>query len=132
MAQKITPRGLLQRINNVIKMIQAEADSCHIIDELTSFWHTEWDSDYFKEDQAITNVKDILDLCICLLFLNIRPNVVEELQKIEGHLEPIIVRELLFVNRFFKQDCDDKSIGILNDVPDLVKFEIRRKVYELL
>ena len=67
-----------------------------------------------------------LEMAWMFTVLHSGPNAIYSLAKVRKMLEPIFIKNLLFVNRFFKENAD---IGTLSELPDLVKFEIHKIIY---
>lgn len=112
----------LKKINNIINLCE---DYDMAVEELDMLTQRPYDVTYFDESLQET-IKERLDMAIMLLWLNTASEALVVLKGVRSLLDPIFVQNLWFANRIL---TPGKDIGILEELPDLVKFEIRKHLY---
>lgn len=111
----------LKRIKNIIK--QDEHDRA--IEEIDTIIRDEFDTLYFSND-AVDIIVDKLELAMISLLMSTPIFAIVNLNIVRTVLDKIFIKNLLLVNRLFKEGSD---IGTLAKLPDLVKFELHKEIY---
>jgi hypothetical protein len=124
----ITPHNLNIRLKRFKHIIGEYYPG--VVEQIEKTCNEEFDSTYFtKENTEI--IIDKLEYAVLCIYIGIPETAIECLKDIRTILDDIFVKNLLLVNRLFK-DNDDGDIGTLDFLPDLVKFEIHKLVYVTL
>lgn len=125
----ITPIEFNKQLHKISSIIKKDFPACNIaIDALQKLENRHFDSRYFTKSIE-TEIKKHIGTAIIFLFVQVKEATLEEINAIRTMFDPILARELLFVNRFLKHE---KDIGTLSKLPDLALFEIRRHVHEAI
>lgn len=131
----LSPHNLnirLRRFKNMIKT--SDPDEYHVaIEAIEKTCKDDYDMTYFSPENVMFIINK-LEFAILCLFLDIPDSALEVMSEIRSQvLDKIFIRNLLFVNRFFKHEYDEHyenwDIGTLNVLPDLIKYEIHKIIY---
>lgn len=125
----VTPHILnicLKRIKNII----THGDYDRAVDEADTLIARKFDPEFFTAPM-VELITDRLDMVIIFLWSYTESAALEMIQHIRKTvLDPIFVKNLWLANRILNEKKRD--IGTLDELPDLVQFEIRRILYSAL
>lgn len=83
-----------------------------------------WDATFFEQHTVIV-IKDLAFMVLLLIQLDAIASALKELSKLSAMIDPIMMKNLWFVNRMVGHTAKDtKDVGWANDLPDLVKWEV--------
>jgi hypothetical protein len=128
----VTPQILnihLKRLNGMIKRNKDYESAANVIQ---SYVEEDYDLSYFTSKQVST-----INNCFCiaqlLLYVGIEEDALKELCQIRLILDRIFVKELWFTERLLKDNMSNDDVGdFLGELPELVRFEIRKQLYTML
>lgn len=130
----ISPHLLNMRLKRVKNMVELHDDIDAAVDELDRLRDAEYDMSYFTKSMVEAFCYN-LQMAMIMYIVNDADHAKACLGQVRSLLDRVMVKELLLVNRFFK-DNDSSSpddVGeFLYMLPDAVKYEIHRIVYRSL
>jgi hypothetical protein len=124
----ITPKSLSAALKSLRSLLLSKAICEEAVQILSDLELTEYDKMYFNELE-IEEIKHQLFLASIFACLNMNHEVVNAIEIIlEVYIYPVFIKNMWMGNRLLKDDTS-KDIGILADLPDLIKYEIQKKVF---
>ena len=123
----ITPHTLNIILKRAKNMLVFE-DYDEIVKTFDGLSERPFDIDYFDKHNE-EYIKDQIDLIVVCALLECNSAVKEHIGNIRNRINPIFIQNLLLANRLFKEHSD---IGTLDELPELVKFEIHKMIYNYL
>lgn len=112
---------ILKRIKNIIN----QEDYERAVQEIDKTIDRPFDQLYFA-DTLVQMVRDRLEFSMLALLMETPNAALNSLTEIRKEIDRIFVRELLLANRLLKEHAD---IGTLQQLPELVRFEIYKDIY---
>lgn len=129
MAATVSPHILnilLKRARNTVALGDTES-AVDVLDQIVS---RPFESEFFNDDLT-AKIKDIADVAIMHTWVtNSSDAVYDAVKAIRSMLDPIFIHNLWLANRILGSDLRD--IGTLDELPELVLFEIRKILYTAL
>lgn len=126
----ITPHVLnilLRRVKNVIQV----QDYARAVKELDIVLARPFGDEFFDE-KTVDLIHEHLDLAASLLLLDAETDALASLKALRAEvLDPIFVKNLWMANRIMHPD-GPRDIGVLDTLPELVQFEIRKALYDFI
>jgi hypothetical protein len=114
----------LEKIKNIVIQEKFEL----LQSEIDTFILKDFDLNYINQNDSI-KIKDELELIVIFSFVNSLCGAMTALASIRKIIDPIFIKHLWFINRFFKSS-EIENIGTLSVLPDLVLFEIQKIIYD--
>ena len=112
---------LLKRAKNLVQFEDYEK----IAKDFDALFTRPFDTTYFSPED-IKYLKHEIDTIIIFSFVECPDPIKESLKNIRSHIDPIFVKNLLLAGRLFNEERD---IGTISQLPELVKFEIHKILY---
>lgn len=124
----ITPKSLSAALKSLRSLLLSKTICEESVQILSDLEMAEYDKTYFNELE-IEEIKHQLFQGSIFACLNMNHEVVNAIEIIlEIYVYPVFIKNMWMGNRLLKDDTT-KDIGILADLPDLIKYEIQKKVF---
>jgi hypothetical protein len=120
----ITPQILNLRLKHYKNLI-ANGEYARVTSDIEEDLNSIIKSEYFTDEQ-VELINDKLGLAQLLCFVEVGNAALDEFKCLRNMLDEIFTRNLLIATRLMKETTCPCYLGTLDDLPDLVKFEINK------